>query len=219
MHHKPIVAPSILAGNHARLADSLAIAEAVPGIEWVHIDIMDGHFVPNLTFGPQTVADLRAGSHLYFDVHLMLSRPDQYVDAFIKAGAQSIIIHTEPEYDHMDTINRIRELGAHVGICINPDTPVEDLLPYLEHVDQVLLMTVQPGFGGQAFRSDVLPKIETVAQWRAENNFNWRIEVDGGVDDTTGAQCFRAGADTFVSGSAFFRAEDKVAFTRRIIEL
>lgn len=219
MKHKPVVAPSILAGNHARLAESLAVAEAVEGIEWVHIDIMDGHFVPNLTFGPQTVADLRHGSRLYFDVHLMLSRPDQYVEAFIKAGAQSIIIHTEPEYDHLGTIRRIHELGAHAGICINPGTPVEDLLPYLEHVDQVLLMTVQPGFGGQSFRHDVLPKIETVAKWRQEQGFNWRIEVDGGVDDTTGALCFRAGADTFVSGSAFFKAEDKAAFTRRITQL
>lgn len=219
MKHNPIVAPSILAGNHARLAESLAVAEAVEGIEWVHIDIMDGHFVPNLTFGPQTVADLRHGSRLYFDVHLMLSRPDQYIDAFIKAGAQSVIIHVEPEYDHFRTIDRIHEQGAHAGICINPDTPVEALLPYLEHVEQVLLMTVQPGFGGQAFRHDVLPKIETVAKWRNERGFKWRIEVDGGVDDVTGALCFRAGADTFVSGSAFFNAEDKVAFTRRITEL
>ncbi|WP_269542121.1 ribulose-phosphate 3-epimerase [Cerasicoccus fimbriatus] len=209
---KPLVAPSILAGNHARLAESLAVAEATPGIEWVHIDIMDGHFVPNLTFGPQTVKDLRPDSKLFFDVHLMLARPDQYIEQFIEAGAQNVTIHTEPDYDHLATLKRIRELGATCGICINPGTPTDDLLPYLDHVDLVLLMTVQPGFGGQSFRTDVLPKIETVAQWRADKGYQWRIEVDGGVDAVTGQDCLKAGADTFVSGSAFFKNPDKPGF-------
>ncbi|WP_309382874.1 ribulose-phosphate 3-epimerase [Cerasicoccus frondis] len=209
---KPLVAPSILAGNHARLADSLAVAEATPGIEWVHIDIMDGHFVPNLTFGPQTVKDLRPDSKLFFDVHLMLARPDQYIEQFIEAGAQNVTIHTEPDYDHLATLKRIRELGATCGICINPGTPTDDLLPYLDHVDLVLLMTVQPGFGGQSFRTDVLPKIETVAKWRADKGYQWRIEVDGGVDAVTGQDCLKAGADTLVSGSAFFKNPDKPGF-------
>jgi len=211
---KPIVAPSILAGNHARLAESLAVAENTPGVEWVHIDIMDGHFVPNLTFGPQTVKNLRPDSQLFFDVHLMLARPDQYIEAFIEAGAQNVTIHTEPAYDHHATLKRIRELGATCGICINPGTPVEDHLPFIDQVDLVLLMTVQPGFGGQSFREDVLPKIETVAQWRDEREAQWRIEVDGGVDAKTGQQCLSAGADTFVAGTAFFKNEDKPGFVR-----
>ncbi|GHC03220.1 ribulose-phosphate 3-epimerase [Cerasicoccus arenae] len=213
---KRLIAPSILAGNHACLADSLAVVEATPGVEWVHIDIMDGHFVPNLTFGPQTVKDLRPGSQLFFDVHLMLARPDQYIEPFIQAGAQNVTIHTEPSYDHHATLARIRELGATCGICINPGTPVNDLLPYLDEVDLILLMTVQPGFGGQSFREDVLPKIETVAKWRAERGYSWRIEVDGGVDAITGPQCRAAGADTYVSGSAFFKNPDKAAFVAEL---
>lgn len=212
----PLVAPSILAGNHARLADSLAAAEAVPGVHWVHIDIMDGHFVPNLTFGPQTVKDLRGGSKLFFDVHLMLARPDLYIEAFVGAGAQNVTIHTEPDYDHCATLKRIRDLGSHCGICINPDTPVEDLEPYLDEVDLVLLMTVQPGFGGQSFREDVLPKIEQVVRWREDRGAPWRIEVDGGVDARTGQQCLNAGADTLVAGTAFFKAADQASFVKSL---
>ncbi len=213
---KPLVAPSILAGNHAALADSLREAEATPGIEWVHIDIMDGHFVPNLSFGPQTVKNLRPGSKLFFDVHLMLDNPHLYVEAFVEAGGQNVTIHTEPDYPHLETLKKIRELGATCGICINPGTSTEDLQPFLEHVDLVLLMTVQPGFGGQKFREDVLPKIETVAKWRADNDYPFRIEVDGGVDDGTGLLCKNAGADTFVCGTAFFKAPDKLAFTETL---
>lgn len=213
---KPIVAPSILAGNHAALRESLVEAEDTPGVEWVHIDIMDGHFVPNLTFGPQTVKGLRPGSQLFFDVHLMLANPDKFVEAFVTAGAQNVTIHTEPDYPHLATLKHIRELGSGCGICINPGTPVEDLEPYLDHVDLVLLMTVQPGFGGQKFREDVLAKIETVANWRNDRGYRWRIEVDGGVDHETGLKCREAGADTFVCGTAFFKAEDKTAFVENL---
>ncbi len=216
MANRPLVAPSILAGNHAHLADSLSVAESTPGIEWIHLDIMDGHFVPNLSFGPQTVKDLRPGSNLFFDVHLMLDNPHLYIEAFIEAGAQNVTIHTEPDYPHLDTLAKIRQLGVGCGICINPGTPVEDLKPFLEHVDLVLLMTVQPGFGGQSFREDVLPKIETVARWREEQGYSWRIEVDGGVNLETGLRCKQAGADTFVAGTAFFKHSDKAAFTQTL---
>ena len=211
-----ILAPSILAGDHGNLRESLSIAETCPGVSWIHLDLMDGHFVPNLTFGPQTVADLRPHSRLFFDVHLMLARPDQFVDAFIDAGAENLTIHTEPDYPVAATLEHIRQRGCQVGIAINPDTPVEDVRPYLHTVDLVLLMTVQPGFGGQAFRADVLPKIEQVAAWREAEGLRYHIEVDGGVGLKTAHSCKAAGADTLVAGSAFYRADDRAAFSAQI---
>ncbi len=211
--HRPLLAPSLLAGNHARLAESLAVIENA-GLEWVHLDIMDGHFVPNLTWGPQTLADLRPGSKLFFDTHLMLSNPHRHIDAFAKAGAQLISIHVEPDYDVRGTLRRIRELGCRVGIAFNPDIPAERVEPFLDEVDLVLAMTVFPGFGGQSFIPEVLPKIEKVAAWRERRGLKYRIEVDGGVNVETGRRCRDAGTDTLVAGSAFFKAADKAAFIR-----
>ncbi len=208
--------PSLLAGDHAHLAAS-AQAAAQAGATWLHVDIMDGHFAPNLTFGPETVAALRrAGSKLFFDAHLMLEEPHKYIEAFAKAGADNITIHVEPAYDHRGTLTRIRELGCQCGMVLNPDTPAAAVEPWLDQVDLLLVMTVQPGFGGQTFRADMLPKIRQIDQWRRERQLKFRLEVDGGIDLATSKECRTAGADTFVTGTAFFRAADQAAFVRAI---
>ncbi len=218
MKHPILLAPSLLAGDHSALAQSLAIPESI-GLQWIHLDIMDGHFVPNLTFGPQTVADLRKGSQMFFDTHLMLDQPHLYVEAFAKAGADLITIHVEPDYPIAETLDHIEALGCQKGITLNPDTPAELLLPYIAHVDLVLVMTVQPGFGGQAFRTDVLDKINLINAWRTSRNLNFRLEVDGGINLETAKQCRSYGVDTFVAGSAFYKANDKSAFAKAIQEL
>jgi ribulose-phosphate 3-epimerase len=213
--HAPILAPSILAGDHANLAASAAIVEQL-GLKWIHLDIMDGHFVPNLSFGPQTVAALRKNSKLFFDVHLMLSEPHRYIEAFAKAGANLISIHIEPEYDHAATLTRIRELGCQRGLVLNPSTPASAIEPLLDQVELVLVMTVQPGFGGQSFRRDQLEKIARIAAVRRERGLNFRLEVDGGIDLATGAECRAAGTDTFVAGTSFFNAPDRQAYAAAI---
>jgi ribulose-phosphate 3-epimerase len=213
--HAPILAPSILAGDHAHLAASAAIVEQI-GLRWIHLDIMDGHFVPNLSFGPQTVAALRKNSKLFFDVHLMLSEPHRYLEAFAKAGADLISIHIEPAYDHAAALTRIRELGCQRGIVLNPGTPAAAIDHLLGQVELVLVMTVQPGFGGQSFRRDQLEKIATLSRRRSELGLNFRLEVDGGVDLATGAECRAAGADTFVAGTSFFNAPDRPAYIRTL---
>lgn len=209
---KKILAPSILAADHAALGDGLKIVSE-NGLSWVHLDIMDGNFVPNISFGPGVVKALRSRDKtLFFDTHLMLARPDKYVEKFAEAGADLITVHVEPDYPKTETLRRIRALGKQSGISLNPDTPAEALLPFLDEIDLVLVMSVFPGFGGQKFIADVLPKIEQLAQWRRERGASWRIEVDGGVDATTAPLCLAAGADTLVAGTAFFRAPDKPAF-------
>lgn len=214
----PILAPSILASDHANLAAAVGIVQRL-GLPWVHVDIMDGHFVPNLTFGPGVVKALRRTSDLFFDVHLMLDNPHDYVEPFAQAGASLISIHVEPEYDIAGTLRRIRKLGCQNGIVLNPDTPVESVYPHLGDVDLVLVMTVQPGFGGQSFRKSSLPKLEALDARRTAGDLKFRLEVDGGIDLETAPGCRAAGADTFVAGTAFFASEDQAGFAAAFAQL
>ena len=219
MPHTPIIAPSLLAGDHANLAASARLV-ADSGAPWLHCDIMDGHFVPNLTFGPETLAALRrAGCKLFLDTHLMLAEPQNYIEPFAKAGANLISIHIEPAYDHRGTLARIRQLGCQCGIVLNPGTPASAIEGLVEQVDLVLVMTVQPGFGGQPFRHDMLPKLQEIDGWRRKRGLKFRLEVDGGVDLAPAKECRAAGADTFVAGTSFFKSADKAAFAATIAAL
>ncbi len=211
----PILAPSMLAADHSRLADDIAEVEKL-GVKWLHIDIMDGHFVPNLSFGPQTVADLRRKSKLFFDVHLMLDNPQNYIEAFISAGADQVSIHVEPDYDIAATLDNIRSLGAKPGIVLNPRTEVQSVFPYLPQVDIVLAMTVQPGFGGQSFDESVLTKTVQLDEYKKKHSLDFRIQVDGGINLETAKKCRNAMVDTLVAGTAFFSSKDRPGFLAEI---
>lgn len=215
--HRPLLAPSLLAADHAALAEGLAQAVEA-GVQWVHLDIMDGHFAPNLSFGPDSVAALRRRQprDLFFDVHLMLSHPDRFIDAFQKAGADSITIHVEADCDLPATLAAIRALGCQTGLALNPDTPAEAARPYLADLDLILVMTVWPGFGGQSFIDKTLATMQQLHAWRTAEGHQFRLEVDGGIGLDTAAQCRVAGVDTFVAGTAFFKAPDRAAFRAAI---
>jgi ribulose-phosphate 3-epimerase len=173
-----------------------------------------------LSFGPATLEALRrAGCKLFFDTHLMLSEPQKYIEAFARAGANNISIHIEPNYDHAAALARIRELKCQCGIVLNPGTPARAIEPLLGLVDLVLVMTVQPGFGGQSFRQDMIQKIEQIDGWRRIRKLQFRLEVDGGIDLATAADCRAVGADTFVAGTSFFKAGDKAAFAAAFAKL
>ena len=203
---KKILAPSILAGNHAHLAESIKLAEN-DGRRWIHLDIMDGHFVPNLSFGPQTVADLRKSSELFFDVHLMLDQPNLYLEPFIEAGSDLISIHLEPQYDHQMAINTIKSSGIQAGLVINPATKIDGLIPFLSEIDLILLMTVNPGFGGQSFMNSVMEKVRELSKIREDEGLPFLLEVDGGVGPEHVDLCLDAGVDVLVAGTAYYNRD------------
>ena len=198
------IAPSLLAcdfGNLAREAQRCQEAKA----DRVHVDVMDGHFVPNITIGPATVKALRKVTKLPLEVHLMIERPDKFADAFIDAGADTVLVHVEAPHDVFQTLQKIQGRGVRIGVVLNPETPAKAAFPFLSLVDEVLCMTVNPGFGGQPFISAVLDKIKIIRREAARiGRNNLDIEVDGGINNETGAQCVAAGANVLVAGTAIF---------------
>ena len=201
------IAPSILAADFARLADEIAVVESA-GVKMLHLDVMDGHFVPNLTIGPPVIARLRKVSNLVFDSHLMISEPAEYAEHFVRAGANHITFHIEVAREPEKLIDRIHELGATAGICLNPETPVKAVKNVAPLCDMVLVMTVRPGFGGQSFMPEAAKKVVKVREMVGPDI---RIEVDGGIDPQTTPTVVSYGADTLVVGTAIFSKSDRVA--------
>lgn len=216
----PRIAPSILSADFSRLGEQVRVVEDA-GAGQVHIDVMDGHFVPNLTMGPVVVEALRSTTGLPLDVHLMITDPEDYLESFIKAGADHISFHVEAEGDKGAMLDLLEERGVGKGIAVNPSTPAEEILEFLPRLDMVVVMTVNPGFGGQAFLGDNLDKVRRIRQEEEKLSLEKKlnIEVDGGVDRGTIGACLEAGADIFVAGSAIFGAADPGAATRELIEL
>jgi ribulose-phosphate 3-epimerase len=200
---EPKFAPSILSADFARLADAVIAVERA-GADWIHVDVMDGHFVPNLTFGPKMVADLRKATRLPLDVHLMIERPEDWVDHYAQSGATYLTIHVEASADVPGTLAAIRARGVRPGLTLNPETPVDVVLPHLGSVDLALVMSVHPGFGGQKFIDGALAKIKAIREALDARHLTAELEVDGGIKPENAARVVSAGATVLVAGSAIF---------------
>lgn len=208
------VAPSILSADFVNLErDIRALGQT--GADYVHVDVMDGLFVPNITIGIPVVAAIRRITELPLDVHLMIDRPLRYVDDFCKAGADILTVHVEADTEEntIAALKKIRENGVKAAISVKPKTPAEAVLPYLPYCDLILVMTVEPGFGGQSFMADMMPKLSAIRSYIDAQNPGCELEVDGGVNTVTGKVCTQNGANVLVAGSAYFKAEDPAAFT------
>jgi ribulose-phosphate 3-epimerase len=209
------IAPSLLAADFSRLAEDIAVVERA-GAEMLHLDIMDGHFVPNISFGVPVAASLRPCTRLFLDAHLMITDPLRYGGPFVEAGCDHVTFHVEVVDDPRAAADHIRHLGVTVGVCLNPSTPASAIREVVEHVDMVLVMSVWPGFGGQKFIPDVLPKVREISEMLGQHQ---RLEIDGGIGPRTIALAAEAGADTFVAGSAIFQSRDPAAAYRELERL
>ena len=214
-----MISPSILAADFANLERDIRNIEEM-GSDLVHVDVMDGIFVPNISIGIPVVKAIRPVTKLPLDVHLMIDRPVRYVEEFVKAGADFVTIHVEADQPQntLEALDKIHALGCKAGIVLKPKTPAEAAIPYLEKCDMVLLMTVEPGFGGQKFMADMMPKVQKLRQMLDEVNPDCLLEVDGGVDAETCAVCKASGANVLVAGSAYFKAPDRAAFVKLLQE-
>lgn len=210
-----LLAPSILSADFSNLAQQIRLTE-IGGADWIHCDVMDGHFVPNLTFGPIVVKAVKRSTHLPIDVHLMIKNPDNLIEEFVKAGANYLTVHYE-EVVHLNrTVNRIKELGCKAGVSINPSTPVQSLVDIAPHTDMILLMSVNPGFGGQSFITNVLKKVKELVKLRKEISANFLVEIDGGIDKKTILPALAAGVEVFVAGSSIFNTDNITAATAEL---
>ena len=212
-----IISPSILGGSFANMQDTIKLIDRSKA-EYIHFDVMDGDFVPNLTFGPQFISNVRSFSKKIFDVHLMINRVGKFLDDYIKAGADIITFHLEIDEDINDLITKIKNNNIKCGIAIKPATPWEDLKPYLDNIDQIIIMTVEPGFGGQKFMDDQLSKIAQLKKYLVDNQYQIDLEIDGGVNFETGKKCIDAGANILVAGSFLFKQEDLTQATNQLNE-